>query len=76
METLLIILSITLVTIDVGLTITLFALKKKRKCLGTIVINMTNPEKDVYRIALDDLQDLEKEKIVFLKVQIEDDAQK
>lgn len=76
METLLIILSIVFVVIDVGLTITLFVLKKKRRCLGTLIINMTNPDKDIYRVALDDLQDLEKEKIVFLKVQIEDDAQK
>ena len=75
MDGLIIALSI-MVVIDILLTIIIFILKKKRRCLGTLVINMTDPEKDIYRVVMDDLQDLEKEKVVYLKVQIEDDAQK
>lgn len=75
MDGLIIALSI-MVVINILLTIIIFILKKKRRCLGTLVINMTDPEKDIYRVVMDDLQDLEKEKVVYLKVQIEDDAQK
>lgn len=70
------ILLITLAVIDITLFILLLILKRKRRCIGRLVINMTDPEKDVYRIDLDDLQDLEKENIVYLKVEIEGDTQK
>lgn len=73
MNELLIVLSIVLVITDI---VMLILLHKKRRCLGKLVIDMTNPEKDVYRIEMDDLQDLEKEKFVLLKVRIEDNAQK
>lgn len=67
---------IALAVIDITLFILLLILKRKRRCIGRLVINMTDPEKDVYRIDLDDLQDLEKENIVYLKVEIEGDTQK
>ena len=51
-------------------------LNKKRRCFGKLVIDMTNPEKDIYRIEMDDLQDLEREKYVLLKIRVEEDAQK
>lgn len=76
MEGLLITLCVVLSVIVIVLLIMLAAAKKKRRCLGTLVINMSDPLKDVYRVDLDDLQDLEREKIVFLKVLIEDNAQK
>lgn len=72
----LIIALIVMAVIDILLTIIIFILKKKRRRLGKLVVNMTNPEKDIYRVVLDDLQDLERESVVYLEVQIEDDTQK
>lgn len=76
MDGLLFTLCIILAVINLILTVILLVLKKKRRCLGKLIINMSDPEKDIYRVALNDLQDLEKEKIVYLKIEIEDDAQK
>lgn len=76
MDELLIALCIGMVIVDIILTIALFVLKKKRRCLGRLIINMSDPIKDIYQIDLDDLQDLEKEKVVFLKVVVEGNTQK
>lgn len=76
MDGLLFTLCIILAVINLILTVITLVLKKKRRCLGKLIINMSDPEKDIYRVALNDLQDLEKEKIVYLKIEIEDDAQK
>ena len=76
MEELLIALLIVSMIVNIVLLIMCFIVRKKRRCLGTLVINMTDPDKDIYRVEMDDLQDLEKEKIVFLKVRIEDNTQK
>ena len=76
MDGLLFTLCIILAVINLILTVITLVLKKKRRCLGKLIINMSDPEKDIYRVALNDLQDLEKEKIVYLKIEIEDDTQK
>lgn len=76
MDGLLITLCIILAVINLILTVITLVLKKKRRCLGKLIINMSDPEKDIYRVALNDLQDLEKEKIVYLKIEIEDNTQK
>ena len=72
MDGLLIALLIILAIGDLILSILCAVIKKKRRCIGRLIINMSDPEKDVYRIDLDDLQDLEKEKIVYLEVKMED----
>lgn len=76
MDGLLIALLIILAVADMVLSILCAVIKKKRRCIGRLIINMTDPEKDVYRIDLDDLQDLEKEVIVYLRVEMENDTQK
>lgn len=76
MDGLLIALLIILALADIILSILCAVIKKKRRRIGRLIINMSDPEKDVYRIDLDDLQDLEKESIVYLEVKIEDDTQK
>jgi hypothetical protein len=76
MTEIIIVFCIIILIINVVSWIISINIKKKQRCFGKLVINMTNPLKDVYTIEMDDLRDLEKYKKVFLEVVIEDDAQK
>lgn len=76
MTEIIIVFCIIILIINVVSWIISINIKRKQRCFGKLVIDMTNPLKDVYTIEMDDLQDLEKYKKVFLEVIIEDDAQK
>lgn len=76
MTEIIIVFCIIILIINVVSWIISINIEKKQRCFGRLIINMTNPLKDVYKIEMDDLQDLEKYKKVFLEVVIEDDAQK
>lgn len=43
-------------------------LSRKRVCNGALKIDKSDPEKDLYRIEIEDLDELEKRKYVWLKV--------
>ena len=76
MDEILITVCIILAAINILLAVFLLVLKRKKRCLGRLIVNMTDPIKDIYQINLDDLQDLEKEKVVYLRVVIEGNTQK
>lgn len=76
MTEIVIVFSIIVLIINVITWIVFGMSKKRQRCLGTLIINMSDPNKDIYRIALEDLHDVETHKKIYLKVKIEDDTQK
>lgn len=38
---------------------------------GTLIVNQTDPEKDIYRLVIDDLDSLTKSKRIILKIKTE-----
>ena len=57
--------------IIVGVTVTgVFSaiLVKVRTSYGTLKIDHSNPEKDVYRFEIDDIENLHKKKFIVLKI--------
>ena len=49
-------------------SITCFIFNKKRSSYGILKIDHSNPEKDVYRFEVLDLDDLSRKKVIVLKV--------
>lgn len=49
-------------------SITCFIFNKKRSSYGTLKIDNSNPEKDIYRFEVRDLDDLSRKKVIVLKV--------
>lgn len=64
-----------IVGILIGVIITKLIQRKTVSC-GTLVIDLTDPEKDIYRLIVDeDLESLAKQKQVLLRVHLHTDSQ-
>lgn len=50
------------------ITVLIFVLYRDTAAYGTLRIDRSNPEKDIYRLDIDDLYSLEKKKEIVLKI--------